>query len=494
MLLETSRRRAVALLGREGDLCEARVGYLQMPSFDQVATQWAIWRAGGVAVPLAPSHPAPELAQIIADARPAALLVAPELHERAAEALEEAATLARVDGGASFAPDALRVLTPAELEDSGDAPAAATLGSEALPSIDGTRRALIVYTSGTTGRPKGAVSTHANLAAQIGTLVEAWEWSADDRILHVLPLHHVHGIVNALCCALWVGACCEFCEPEPRRMWERLASGEITVFMAVPTIYRRLIDAWEAAPQDEQQRWSAGSAGLRLMVSGSAALPVETLERWQQITGHRLLERYGMTEIGMALGNPLHGERRAGTVGQPFAGVEARIVDDNGAEVGAGEAGQIEVRGPQVFREYWDRPAETRAAFTADGWFRTGDDGVVEDGYWRILGRRSVDIIKSGGYKVSALEIEAALRQHPAVADAAVIGLPDEEWGERVCAAVVPEAGQEIDGEALRAWCKERLAPYKVPKQVAMMTHLPRNAMGKVTKPALRPLFTEPAQ
>ena len=162
--------------------------------------------------------------------------------------------------------------------------------------------------------------------------------------------------------------------------------------------------------------------------------------------------------------------------------------------MGAGEAGQIEVRGPQVFREYWDRPAETRAAFTADGWFRTGDDGVVEDGYWRILGRRSVDIIKSGGYKVSALEIEAALRQHPAVADAAVIGLPDEEWGERVCAAVVPEAGQEIDGEALRAWCKERLAPYKVPKQVAMMTHLPRNAMGKVTKPALRPLFTEPAQ
>lgn len=492
-LRDVSARRMAGLLRGNDDLAEARIGYLLLPGFDHVATQWAIWRAGGVAVPLAPSHPAPELAWIIADARPAALIIAPELRDRAAEALNEAAALVRADGDTSFAPDTVDVLTSAELEDRGDAARAATPpGSEILPSIDPARRALIVYTSGTTGRPKGAVSTHANLAAQITTLVDAWEWSEHDRILHVLPMHHVHGIVNALCCALWAGACCEFCEPEPQRMWERLASGEVTVFMAVPTIYRRLIDAWEAGAKGEQRRWSAGASRLRLMVSGSAALPVETLQRWEHITGHRLLERYGMTEIGMALGNPLHGERRPGTVGQPFAGVEARVVDSGGDEVAAGEQGEIEARGAQLFLEYWNRPDETATAFTADGWFRTGDEGVVEDGYWRILGRRGVDIIKTGGYKVSALEIEAVLRRHPAVSDAAVLGLPDEEWGERVCAAVTTVPETEATGADLRAWCKEQMAPYKVPKQVEILARLPRNAMGKVTKPALHTLFFDP--
>jgi malonyl-CoA/methylmalonyl-CoA synthetase len=328
--------------------------------------------------------------------------------------------------------------------------------------------------------------------AQITALVQAWGWRADDRILHVLPLHHVHGMIVAMDTALWAGACCEFSAPfEADTVWERLASGDITVFMAVPTIYGRLIRAWENASDEARARWSRPVAGLRLMTSGSAALPVSTMERWQEITGHRLLERYGMTEIGMALSNSLDGERRAGTVGQPLPGVEARIVDDAGIEVAEGTSGQIEVCGPQVFREYWRRPEETAQAFR-EGWFKTGDEGVQEDGYFRILGRRSVDIIKTGGYKVSALEIEEMLRLHPAIADVAVVGVVDEEWGECVCAALVVVGGDEPPPEAIRSWCKERLAPYKVPRRIRYLERLPHNSMGKVTKPALGQYFAEP--
>jgi malonyl-CoA/methylmalonyl-CoA synthetase len=452
-LLAAADRLARTLPGEEdADLQGARIVSGLVRGADWVACQWAVWRRGGILVPVHPGYPEAELSYIVEDAAPRALL---RSGEQGAE---------------------VRLVPPSD--DARDASAGAA------------GDAMMLYTSGTTARPKGVLITHDNLTAQIGTLVRAWEWRADDRILHVLPLHHVHGIVNALCCAQWVGACCEFAPPRPRAIWQRLASGDITLFMAVPTIYRRLIDAWEAAGREERERWSEGAAGVRLMVSGSAALPVPTLERWEEITGHRLLERYGMTEIGMALGNPLHGERRAGTVGQPFAGVEARIVDDDGQEAAPGAQGEIQVRGAQVFREYWRRPDETAAAFTADGWFRTGDEGVVEDGYWRIVGRRSVDIIKSGGYKISALEIEAVLRRHEAVADAAVVGVPDEEWGERVCAVVTP-AGGSPDGDALRAWCKEQLAAYKVPKDLRVVDRLPRNAMGKVTKPTLHRLFSD---
>jgi malonyl-CoA/methylmalonyl-CoA synthetase len=260
--------------------------------------------------------------------------------------------------------------------------------------------------------------------------------------------------------------------------------------MAVPTLYRRLIEAWEAADDATRTRWSAGGRELRLMVSGSAALPVPTLERWEEITGQRLLERYGMTEIGMGLSNPLLGERRPGHVGQPLPGVEVRLVDDEERVVAEGDAGQIQVRGPAVFGEYWRRPEATADAFADCGWFRTGDRGVVEGGAYRILGRESVDILKTGGEKVSALEIEDVLRTHPSVADCAVVGIPDPDWGERVCAAVVAAAGAPAPtSDALRAFAKERLAPYKVPKEVRVVADLPRNALGKVTKPAVKELF-----
>jgi malonyl-CoA/methylmalonyl-CoA synthetase len=226
------------------------------------------------------------------------------------------------------------------------------------------------------------------------------------------------------------------------------------------------------------------------MVSGSAALPVATLARWEEITGQRLLERYGMTEIGMALSNPLEGERRAGHVGAPLPGVEVRLADEAGTPVPEGQSGEIQVRGPTIFREYWRRPLETAKAFTQDGWFLTGDQAVVDHGAWRILGRTSTDILKTGGEKVSALEIEDALRGCPGVADCAVVGVADPEWGDRVCAAVVAEAGEAaVLPDALRAFARERLAPYKVPKSVLLVDELPRNAMGKVTKSEVRRLF-----
>ena len=320
--LETrSRLRAAQLLGDRADLEEARVGFLMEPGFEYVVTQWAIWRAGGVAVPLCPDHPQPELEYVIEDADCSMLMASASMGSKL-EPLASAAGIPyrQVDGGGYEVFPILPLLRQGER-----ASAVETVESPSLPDLDLARRAMILYTSGTTGRPKGVVSTHANIDAHMASLVEAWGWEPDDRILHVLPLHHTHGIVNALGCALYAGAAVEFGGPfEPGMAWNRLASGEITVFMAVPTIYTKLLRAWEEADDFTRARWSKGVGRLRLMVSGSSALPVSVFERWEEITGQRLLERYGMTEIGMGLSNPYRGERRPGTVGQPLPGVDLR--------------------------------------------------------------------------------------------------------------------------------------------------------------------------
>jgi malonyl-CoA/methylmalonyl-CoA synthetase len=463
-LLDASVRIASALLDGNSDLREARVAFSAPPGFHYVAAQWGIWQAGGVAVPLGLQHPPAEWRHVIEDAQVSVLLATPDLSGRLAEATSDIT---------------VRRLTIQEQ----------TAPLVSLPAVDPGRRAMIVYTSGTTSKPKGVVTTHANIQAQVESLITAWEWTAQDRILHVLPLHHVHGIINALTCALWAGAVCEL---RPRfdagEVWQRLAAGECTLFMAVPTIYSRLIAAWEQADPERQRVLSEGVARLRLMVSGSAALPVTTLERWQQITGHVLLERYGMTEIGMGLSNPLHGRRIPGHVGTPLPGVEVRLVDEAGHPVTEGVAGEIQVRGPTVFLEYWNRPEATREAFR-NGWFRTGDMAVLEEGSYRILGRNSVDIIKTGGYKVSALEIEEVLRTHPAIRECAVIGIPDAEWGERVGACLVLAGDASLSLDALREWARERLAAYKMPTRLLIVDELPRNAMGKVQKPAVAALF-----
>ncbi len=465
-LVERSARAASVLLDGRGDLDGARVVFLVPPGVAHVVAQWAIWRAGGVAVPLSAFQAAGEWDYVVGDTRAAVVVAAGEAEGLPAVAAARGARL--VDAAALVNTD-----TPVRT----------------LPEVRADRRAMILYTSGTTSRPKGVVTTHRNLEAQMATLSGAWGWTEADRILHVLPLNHVHGIVNVLGCALWSGAECEFLSPfDAAAVWRRLAAGGLTLFMAVPTIYAKLLTAWDAAPPEDRAVWSEAAARLRLMVSGSAALPVSRLARWQAATGHVLLERYGMTEIGMALSNPLDGERRPGFVGRPLPGVGVRLVDENGVEVGPGTPGEIEVRGAGVFLEYWERPEATREAFR-EGWFRTGDVAVVERGAYRILGRLSVDIIKTGGYKVSALEIEEVVRDHPEVRECAVVGVPDQEWGERVAAAVVPSSAQGPTLEALRAWAASRLASYKLPTRLRLVDDLPRNAMGKVVKARVRELF-----
>jgi malonyl-CoA/methylmalonyl-CoA synthetase len=464
-LLDASSQVATALLAGHNDLQEARVGFLMTPGFPWVALQWGIWRAGGVAVPLPLNATRPELEYLVDDTGASALVF-----DTPAAALLQPIAAAR----------GLRASSYDHLSIGPSAP---------LPEISSQRRAMILYTSGTTSKPKGVVTTHAHIAAQIRSLVEAWEWSANDRILLCLPLHHVHGIINVVGCALWSGATCEMLPRfDAQTVWDRIAGGGLTLFMAVPTIYAKLIAAWEAASPDRRAELSQACSRLRLMVSGSAALPVSTLARWQEISGHTLLERYGMTEIGMALSNPLRSERVPGSVGTPLPGVEVRLVEEHGNPVAPGTPGGIEVRGPAVFAEYWARPDATRDAFRG-GWFITGDTAVVENGIYRILGRTNIDILKTGGHKVSALEIEEALRQHPAVAECGVVGIADAEWGERVAAAVVLKDGDTLDLQSLRTWARELLTAHKLPSRLLVLDALPRNAMGKVMKPALAALF-----
>lgn len=250
-----------------------------------------------------------------------------------------------------------------------------------------------------------------------------------------------------------------------------------------------MIHTLESLSEDDRSRIVAGFAGMRLMISGSASLPASVHEKWTAITGQKLLERYGMTEIGMALSNPYDGERRPGTVGQPLPGVQVRLKAELGKIVAAeGEPGEIQVRGPGVFLECYNQPDVTADSFD-DGWFRTGDMAVYENGYYRIMGRLSVDIIKSGGYKLSALEIEAALLEHPMIRECAVVGIADNTWGEAVAVAAVLHDGAELSLESLRTWCGDRLSNYKIPKRLLTVEHLPRNAMGKITKPAVQKLF-----
>src|SRR5208337_812283 len=359
-LLEASGRVAAALLAGLDDLREERVAFLLTPGFPWIAVQWGIWCTGGIAVPLPLGSPPAELEYFLSDTQ-SAVLIADDANR---EVLARAGAMRNL-GVRAY--DEIIARTPTT-----------------LPGIASHRRAMILYTSGTTSRPKGVVTTHANITAQITSLIDAWEWSADDRILLCLPLHHVHGIINVVSCALWSGAVCELLPRfEANAVWERISAGNVTVFMAVPTIYVKLIAAWEASSPQKRAILSRGAAQLRLMVSGSAALPVSTLERWREITGHTLLERYGMTEIGMALSNPYRGERVPGSVGTPLPGVEVQLVGESGEAVAPGVPGEIEVRGPTVFTEYWGKPDATRNAFR-DGWFRTGDTALVENGVYRI--------------------------------------------------------------------------------------------------------------
>jgi malonyl-CoA/methylmalonyl-CoA synthetase len=466
----TAPRRSQRAIASRATLGGERVALLVEPGARFVEAFFGVLSAGGCVVVLSPAHPVLETKYFCDDADANAIIVSPSFAKRL---------------GVAAAGRRVLELSPPRAED--------TLASDVGPGASHEDPAIFVYTSGTTGKPKGAVLTHENVGIQQVLVGEAWGFTEHDRLLHALPLNHIHGLGIALLTALGAGASVRMLQQfHAETVWETMDS--CTVFMGVPTMYAKLFAAFDAVDAKTRDRWAAGARALRLATSGSAALPVTLGERWRNITGRYPLERYGMTEIGVGVSNPLRGERRPGLVGQPLRTVETRIVDDQGRDAAEGE---LWVRGPSVFSGYHARPDATNDAFARDirggaPWFRTGDT-VTKDstGSFRILGRTSVDILKSGGYKLSALEIEEVLREHPAVAEVAVIGVPDETWGDKVVACVVARGGQEgaCTEAHLRAFAKERLAPYKVPKEVVVMPGLPRNSMGKVLKPELSRLI-----
>jgi malonyl-CoA/methylmalonyl-CoA synthetase len=470
-LIATSQKFAGILLNNTPDLNQARVSFMVPPGFDYVKTLWAIWIAGGVAVPLCISHPLPSLEYVLDDTQSSILVISNEFKEVLAPYLQKANI-------------SVIVIEDVNKE--------RTTFPASLPDIEKQRNALILYTSGTTNKPKGVVTTHINIEAQINTLINAWEWSSNDRITCVLPLHHVHGIINVVGCSLWAGATCYFTTGfSPKLIFDLIEQGKLNVFMAVPTIYYKMIAYFETLTIEEQNLLRACMKKFRLMVCGSAALPVSVMDKWAQISGHLLLERYGMTELGMAISNPYHGDRKAGYVGIPLPGVEIKLADEHFVQVEDQMPGEILVKGANVFKEYWQRPEATQAAFTNDGWFKTGDVAVIENGYYRIMGRQSVDIIKSGGYKISALEIEEVLRTNEMIQDCAVVGIDDEEWGELIVAAIVlkPDFINDFKDKKVSDWIVNYIASYKKPRRYLVLNDLPRNAMGKVVKNDIKKMF-----
>ena len=342
--------------------------------------------------------------------------------------------------------------------------------------------AAILYTSGTTGRSKGAMITHRNLASNAKVLHGYWGFGPDDVLVHMLPLFHVHGLFVACHCVLMNGTAMRFhAKFDARRALGDFARS--SVFMGVPTFYTRLIA--------EAGLTRAACARMRLFVSGSAPLLAETHAEFEKRTGHRILERYGMTETGMLTSNPLAGERRPGTVGYPLPGTSVRVVDDGGNACAAGEIGHVQVKGDNVLPGYWRMPEKNKEEFTADGFFRTGDVGAFSpDGYLSIVGR-SKDLIITGGYNVYPKEVELAIDELPAVAESAVVGVPHPDFGEAVTAVLVPRPGVPAPTEAeVIAWLKSRLANFKVPKRVFLVDELPRNTMGKVQKNVLRERYS----
>jgi malonyl-CoA/methylmalonyl-CoA synthetase len=468
-LIESSGQAANALrsLGVEpGDRVAAQID----KSPDAIVIALACLRAGAALLPLNTAYTLAELDYFLSDAEPKLTLCRPELlpavrkvaHERGLPAAE------------SLGP--MREGTFAERI------AAAAADFETIPRARDDLAA-ILYTSGTTGRSKGAMLTHENLASNALTLIDCWRFASADRLIHALPVFHTHGLFVAVNVALLSGATMIFHNRfDPDAVIE--AMPRATSLMGVPTFYTRLLDHPGLTRE--------ACANMRLFVSGSAPLLAETHDRWRERTGFSILERYGMTETGMITSNPYEGERRAGTVGFPLPGVSVRVSEpESGAPVAQGEIGVIEVKGPNVFRGYWRMPERTAQEFRPDGFFITGDVGRIDaDGYVHIVGRAK-DLVISGGFNVYPKEVEAEIDAIEGVEESAVIGVPHPDFGEGVTAVVVPRRGALLTEAAILAALGERLAKFKAPKRVFVVESLPRNAMGKVQKAALREAYKD---
>lgn len=457
---------AKGLLGDCSDLHEERVAFYIPASCDYVTTMHGIWRAGGIAIPLNVASAVNELEHYLTSAKVTKMIACGE-YKVSLNELCSALGIELID-------------VEGVLNKNKD---------QSLPTLDPARKAMMLFTSGTTNKPKGVVSSHSIINSQITTLAEAWEWTSADVIPLFLPLHHIHGIVNVLSCGLWAGATVDLYKSfDMPKISASVAAGKYNLFMAVPTIYVKLIKYFESLPEEEAEKICHGFSNMRLNISGSAACPVKLFNQWNNLTSQVLLERYGMTEIGMGISNPYQGERRAGHVGQALPGVTVGLFNEKNEPITEQNMpGEIRVKGANVFLEYWDNPQATKESFV-EGWFCTGDVAVIDKGYYRIMGRSSIDIIKSGGYKLSALEIEGTLLTHEKIEEVAVIGAPDETWGEAVTAFVVLKPGAKLNQEGLKLWCDGRMSAYKIPKRLELLDSLPRNAMGKVTKSDLKKL------
>ncbi|HEX8073589.1 MAG TPA: acyl-CoA synthetase [Thermoleophilaceae bacterium] len=444
--LDRRTRLVAGRFHRAGMSAGDRIVVSAAASIELVVAHVAALRLGLVVVPMNTAYRRREVAHVVADSEPAAIVT--DDPERAAWATEASERPLLALGPEVDLPDA-------------DAPE--------LDAADADRDALIGYTSGTTGAPKGAVLSHGNLLASAEAVRLAWRWTEDDRLLLCLPLFHVHGLCVGLHGTLLAGASAVLQQGfETDAVLDGLTAHDATMFFGVPTMYHRLADSPRVG---ELER-------LRLCVAGSAPLAAELFERLASSGGQRVLERYGMTETLMNVSNPYDGERRPGSIGLPLPGCEVRLA--------GGEEGEILLRGPNVFSRYWRNDEATAAAFDEDGWFRSGDLGARDpDGYLRILGR-SKELIISGGYNVYPREVEEVLAEHPQVREVAVVGVPSDEWGESVAAFVVP-AESSLDEDALLSYAAEQLASYKRPRAIHAVTELPRNALGKVMKHELSP-------
>ena len=468
--LETTAGRYARLLQACGVQAGDRIAVQTEKSIEALCLYLATLRAGGAFLPLNTAYTKAEIAYFLGDARPRVMVCQPDNRDTLALAAAEAGVAELLTLGT---------------EGDGTLPKQASGLDAALPPVPTASEdlAAILYTSGTTGRSKGAMLTHANLASNALTLVDSWGFSDADVLLHVLPVYHVHGLFVATHCAWLSGARMLFLPRyDPDTVIDLLPRA--TTMMGVPTHYTRLL----THPGLDRERCRS----MRLFISGSAPLLAETHREFEARTGHAILERYGMTETSMNTSNPLVGDRIPGTVGPPLPGVEVRAVGDDGAILPTGDVGMLEVRGPNVFKGYWQMPDKTAAEFRADGFFITGDLGRIDErGYVTIVGRGK-DLIISGGLNVYPKEVEGVVDQLDGVVESAVIGVPHEDFGEAVVAVVVRSPGRDTPDEAtVLRWLRTQLASFKMPKHVVFVEELPRNTMGKVQKAAMRETYRD---